>query len=318
MGSTWVATSSTGTRFFVKRLKRGTQYTFGVRGRNSEGAGDASHPVTQNTPIASLHNALFFKECVNYLDRGARVSVHGNPSELVRAVADNNYKTFTREKDLVINIAVGGNPTRVDAIFVKGQDIEGHSAEPTGGTGVGYNNRGMPSTMKNWEGTEVSTVVAGFQHDLYLLDQHFTATSVRMTFTGANAKIHEIMLLEFGIEIDANSDFTEIATNFVDRSGVVHPDPGGGISYTPPLGGGRDRWQIDYAVKVVPGKTLLETPEEFLYWRSENRNHVHVQEFTRFPWRVFPAVFLGKSVPVRYRTNDKTGGELLTFRVAEQ
>ena len=120
LGTTWIGTGSTGTRFFVKRLKRGTQYTFGVRGRNSEGAGDASSPVTQNTPIASLHNALFFKECVNYFDDGARVSVHGNPSELVRAVADNNYKTFTREKDLVINIAVGGNPTRVDAIFVKG------------------------------------------------------------------------------------------------------------------------------------------------------------------------------------------------------
>ena len=61
LGSTWVATGSTGTRFFVKRLKRGTQYTFGVRGRNSEGAGDASRPVTQNTPIASLHNALIFQ-----------------------------------------------------------------------------------------------------------------------------------------------------------------------------------------------------------------------------------------------------------------
>ena len=47
LGSTWVATGSTGTRFFVKRLKRGTQYTFGVRGRNSEGAGAASNPVTQ-------------------------------------------------------------------------------------------------------------------------------------------------------------------------------------------------------------------------------------------------------------------------------
>ena len=302
----------------MKRLKRGTQYTFGVRGRNSEGAGDASNPVTQNTPIASLHNALFFKECVNYFDKGARVSEHGDPSNIIRAVADNDYNTFTRQKDLVINIAVNGQPTRVDAILVKGQDIEGHSAEPTGGTGSGYSNRMMPLVVKNWEGTEVSTVVAGFQHDLYLLDQHFTATSVRLTFTGANARIVEIMLLEFGIEIDANSDFTEIATNFVDRSGVVHPDPGGGISYTPPLGGGRDRWQIDYAVKVVPGKTLLETPEDFLYWRSENRNHVHVQEFTRKPWRVFPAVFLGKSVPVRYRTNDKTGGELLTFRVAEQ
>ena len=136
-GTTWIPTGSTGTRFFVKRLKRGTQYTFGVRGRNSEGAGDASNPVTQNTPIASLHNALFFKECVNYFDRGARVSVHGNPSELVRAVADNNYKTFTREKDLVINIAVGGHPTRVDAIFVKAKGVTRHSGTPSGGNGDG-------------------------------------------------------------------------------------------------------------------------------------------------------------------------------------
>ena len=318
LGSTWVATGSTGTRFFVKRLKRGTQYTFGVRGRNSEGAGEASSPVTQNTPIASLHNALFFKECVNYFDDGARVSVHGNPSELVRAVADNNYKTFTREKDLVINIAVGGNPTRVDAILVKGQDIEGHSAEPTGGTGSGYSNRMMPATVKNWEGTEVSTVVAGFQHDLYLLDSHFTATSVRMTFTGANAKITEIMLLEFGLEIDANADFTQIDPDFVDRTGVVHPDAGDGIAYSPSIGDGRDKWQVDYVVRVVPGKTLLETPEDFLYWRSDNRNHVHAMEPSRFPLRIFPSVFMRKSVPIRYRTDSKTSGEILSFRVAEQ
>ena len=318
LGSTWVATVGTGTRFFVKGLKRGTQYTFGVRGRNSEGAGDASHPVTQNTPIASLHNALFFKECVNYLDRGARVSVHGNPSELVRAVADNDYNTFTRQKDLVMNIAVNGNPTRVDAIFVKGIDIEGHSAEPTGGTGVGYNNRVMPLTVKNWEGTEVSTVVAGFQHDLYLLDSHFTATSVRMMFTGTDAKIYEIMLLEFGLEINANSDFTQINPDFVDRSGVVHPDAGSGIAYSPSIGDQRDKWEIDYVVKVVPGKTLLETPEEFLYWRAKNKNHVFAMEPSRFPWRVFPAVFVRKRVPVRYRTDDKLAGEVLNFRVAEQ
>ena len=318
LGTTWIATGSTGTRFFVKRLKRGTQYTFGVQGRNSEGAGDASSPVTQNTPITSLHNALFFKQCVNYFDDGARVSVHGNPSELVRAVADNDYRTFSTVTDYAINTAVGGQPTRVDAIFVKAKGVTRHSGTPSGGNGTGWTNVNLPSTVKNWEGTDVSTTVLGFQHHLLLLDQHFTATSVRVQFEGTNVEIYEILLLEFGIEIDANSDFTEIATNFVDRSGVVHPDPGGGISYTPPLGGGRDRWQIDYAVKVVPGKTLLETPEEFLYWRSENRSHVHVQEFTRKPWRVFPAVFLGKSVPVRYRTNDKTGGELLTFRVAEQ
>ena len=318
VGSDWIDTKNLRTRFFIRRLKRATRYTFAVRGRNSEGAGDASRPVTQNTPIASLHNALFFKECVNYFDNGGRVSEYGNPSNIIRAVADNDYNTFTREKDLVINIAVGGNPTRIDAIFVKGQDIEGHSAEPTGGTGVGYSNRRMPLVVKNWEGTDVSTVVAGFQHDLYLLDPHFTATSVRLTFTGTDAKIYEIMLLEFGIEIDSNADFTQINPDFVDRSGVVHPDAGSGIAYSPSIGDQRDKWEIDYVVKVVPGKTLLETPEEFLYWRAKNRNHVFCMEPSRFPWRIFPAVFVRKRVPVRYRTDDKLAGEVLNFRVAEQ
>ena len=318
-GTTWIPTESLSTRFFVKGLKRGTQYTWQVRGLTESGAGDASSPVTERTPIASLHNALFFKECVNYFDDGARASVHGDPTKLVRAVADNNYKTFTQEKDLVINIAVNGQPTRVDAIFVKGIDIEGHSAEPTGGSGSGYSNRVMPSTVKNWEGKDVSTIVAGFQHDLYLLPAHFTAKEVRMTFTGANAIITEIALLEFGLEIDANSDFTQINPDFVDREGVVHPDPGGGIFYDSPIGADeRDKWEVDFTVRILPNKTLLQTPEEFLYWRSENRNHVFAMEPSRFPWRVFPATFVRRRVPIRYRTDDKLAGEILNFRVAEQ
>lgn len=317
-GTTWIPTESLSTRFFVKGLKRGTPYTWQVRGITENRTGTESSPVTERTPIASLHNALFFKECVNYFDQGARVSVHGDPSTLVREVADNDYNTSTTEKDLVINIAVNGQPTRVDAVFVKGIGIEGHSAVPTGGSGSGYSNRMMPETVKNWEGTDVSTVVNGFQHDLYLLDEHFTATSVRLTFTGTDAKITEIMLLEFGISIDANGDFTEIATNFVDRTGVIHSDPGGGIAYDSPIGDDRDKWQIDYVAKVVPRKTILQTPEAFLYWRSENRNHVHAQEPSRFPWRIFPATFVRKSVPVRYRTDDKTGGEIIAFQVSEQ
>ena len=115
-GTKWIPTESLSTRFFVKGLKRGTQYTWQVRGITSNGPGDASSPVTERTPIASLHNALFFKECVNYFGQGARVSEYGNPSNIIRAVGDNDYRTFTREKDLVLNIAVNGNPTRVDAI----------------------------------------------------------------------------------------------------------------------------------------------------------------------------------------------------------
>ena len=318
LGATWKATGSTRTRYLVKNLERGTAYTFAVRGVSDDDEGPASGSVTKRTPIASLNNCLFFKECVNYFDDGARVSKYGAPATLIHAAADNDYRTFTSEKDLVLNIAVNGQPTRVDAIFVKGIDIEGHSAEPTGGTGSGYSDRRMPSTVKNWEGTEVSTMVNGLQHDLYLLPAHFTAKSVRLTFTGANAKIYEVMCLEFGREIDANADFTEIATNFVDREGIVHSDPGGGIVYDSPIGNERDKWEIDYVVRVVPGKTLLETPEDFLYWRSENRNHVFCMEPSRFPGRVFPAVFVRKRVPVRYRSDDKTGGEIINFRVAEQ
>ena len=318
-GTKWIPTGSTKTRFFVKGLKRGTQYTWQVRGLTNNGPGDASSPVTARTPIASLHNALFFRECVNYFGQGVRVSEYGNPSNIIRAVADNDYRTFTREKDLALNIAVNGQPTRVDAIFVKGIDIEGHSAEPNGGTGVGYSNRMMPDTVKNWEGTDVSTIVAGFQHDLYLLPAHFTAKEVRMTFTGADAKITEIMLLEFGLEIDANSDFTQINPDFVDREGVVHPDLGGGIVYDSPISADdRDKWEIDYVVKIVLGKTILQTPEEFLYWQSENRNHVSFMEPSRFPWRGFPSTFVKRRVQVRYRTDDKLAGEVLNFRVAEQ
>ena len=318
LGSEWVGTDSTRTRFLVKGLKRGTEYTFSVRGVNDYGTGTASRPVTQNTPIASLHNALFFKECVNYFDDGARVSEYGNPSNIIRAVADNDYKTYTREKDLVINIAVGGNPTRVDAIFVKAKGVTRHSGTPSGDNGTGWTNVNLPFTVKNWEGTDINTTVLGFQHHLLLLDQHFTATSVRVRFQGTNVEIYEIMLLEFGISIDANGDFTEIATNFVDREGVIHSDPGGGIAYSPSIGDQRDKWEIDFTARILPNKTLLQTPEEFLYWRSENRNHVHAMEPSRFPWRVFPAVFVRKSVPVRYRTDDKLGGEVLNFRVAEQ
>ena len=318
LGTTWIATGSTGTRFFVKELKRGTQYTFAVRGRNSEGAGATSRAVTQKTPIASLHNALFFKECVNYFDNGGRVSEHGNPSNIIREVADNDYQTFSNVTDYAIDMSRNNQPTRVDAVFIKSKGITQHSGTPTGGSGTGWTNEALPETVKNWEGTEVSTTVAGFQHHLYLLDSHFTATSVRVRFEGTNVELYEIMLLEFGISIDANGDFTEIATNFVDREGVIHSDPGGGIAYDASIGDQRDKWEVDYVVRVVPGKTMLETPEDFLYWRAKNRNHVFCMEPSRFPWRIFPAVFVGKSVPVRYRTDDKIGGEILNFRVAEQ
>ena len=317
-GTTWIATGSTGTRFFVKGLKRGTQYTFGVRGRNSAGAGAGSRPVTERTPIASLHNALFFKECVNALDNGERVSEHGNPSNIIRAVADNNYKTFSNATDYAIDMSRNNQPTRVDAVFIKSKGVTRHSGTPTGGSGTGWTNEALPATVKNWEGTHISTTVLGFQHHLLLMDQHFTATSVRVRFEGTNVEVYEILLLEFLLEIDANSDFTEIAPDYVDRSAVIHPSPGGGVQRSSALGAERPKWETNYVVKIVPGKTLLESVDEFVYQMGENPNIVHAQEPSRYPARVHPASFLLKRVPTRLRSDDKLQGDAVQFRVGEQ
>ena len=314
-GTTWIATGSTGTRFFVKGLKRGTQYTFGVRGRNSAGAGVGSRPVTQNTPIASLHNALFFKE---YVNSGNRVTVHGSPTDIVRAAVDNDYRTFSNATDYAIDMSRNNQPTRVDAVFIKSKGVTRHSGTPTGGSGTGWTNEALPATVKNWEGTHISTTVLGFQHHLLLMDQHFTATSVRVRFEGTNVEVYEILLLELLLEIDANGDFTEIAPDYVDRSAVIHPSPGGGIQRSSSLGAERQKWETNYVVKIVPGKTLLESVDEFVYQMGENPNIVHAQEPSRYPARVHPASFLLKRVPTRLRSDDKLQGDAVQFRVGEQ
>jgi len=268
--------------------------------------------------MASLHNALFFKECMNYREGGARVHQQGNATNILRAAADNDYNTYTTEKDIVLNIAEGRSPTRVDAVFLKGRNITRYTGRPTGGTGRGWTNRNLPARVRNWEGTEVRTVVNGFQHDLYLLDSHFTATSVRLTLTGTNARLYEVMLLELLMEIDANSDFTEIAPDYVDRSAVIHTGPEGGIRRSSPLGAERHKWETTYVVKIVPGKTLLESVDEFVTRMAANPNMVHAQEWTRYPARIHPASFLLTRVPTRLRGDNKLLGDVVQFRVGEQ
>jgi len=268
--------------------------------------------------MASIHNTLFFKECVNYFDDGARVTQRGNSRRILRAAADNDYTTFTPQKDLDINIARNRAATRVDAIFVKGQNITAHSAVPTGGSGAGYSNRRIPATVRNWEGTDIRTGVNGFQHDLYLLNRHFTATSVRFRVTGTNARIYEVMLLEFLLEIDANSDFTEIAPDYVDRSGIIHTSPDGGILRTAPLGGARHKWETTYVVKIVPGKTELQSVDAFVYQMSQHPNIVHAQEPSRYPARIYPASFLLTRIPTRLRGDNKLLGDVVEFRLGEQ
>ena len=318
LGPTWIPTKSAGLRGFVGNLARGTEHTFAVRARNAEGVGPVSNILQQHTPIASLHNALFFKDCVNLDAQGARVSQYGSPTTLVREAADNDFTTFTTLTDLAVDISVNGNPTRVDAFFLKSKGVRHHSGTPSGGTGTGWTHAPVPATIRTDEGTEVSTTVAGFQHQLLLLDSHFTATSVRLQFSGTpDIAIYEIMLIEFGIEMNANGDFTEIAPDKVDRTAVLHTDTDGGILRAD-TGLGRERWEVNYVAKFVPGRTLIAAASDFLHWREHNKNCVFFQEPSRYPERGYPAAFMKRRVPVRLRGDSKSLGDVVNFQIGER
>lgn len=270
--------------------------------------------------MASLHNTLLFTYPRNYRDDVDRVTKRGDTSVLIPQVVDNDYTTFTTEKDIDINIAEGSSPTRVDAVLIKGTGITAHSGTPSGGSGSGWSNRSIPGTIDNYNGVEVSTTVHDFQHDLYLLPNHFTATSVRLRLTGTNARLYAVMLLELKWEIDANNgDFTQIYPDFVDRSGQLDQSPRGRLSRSEVLGASRSKWEIDYAIKVIPGKTLIESVDDLVLWFSENPNIGFVQEFSRYPWRAFPATQTLLRIPTRPRNNNYKGaGDIVSINIAEQ
>ena len=255
--SAYTDTKSVSGRYLVSGLTRGSNQTFSVRAKRADGTTGSAVTVTKRTPIASLHNALFFRDCRNLEGKGSRVTEHGNSSNILRAAADNDLETYTDETDLAIDISDGTNPTRVDAIMTITEGVASHVGVATGGVGTGWTTRTIPTTIKNWEGTNVSTTVDNKQHDLYLLDTHFTATSVRVTFTGSNIRIYGIYLLEFGVEINCNGDMTEISPDFVDRNFVLHQQADGGVIRETGRGG-RQKFEIDFTAKFC-GRTNRDT-----------------------------------------------------------
>ena len=124
---------------------------------------------------------------------------------IVSEMTDNDYTTYSDEDDVDVNIAdASGNPTRVDAVFVKCSGVASYRGNPTGGAGSGWTARTIPDTVDNFSGTAVETTLDGFQHDLFLLDPPFTATSVRLRFTGTDIKIYAVMLIQIIAQWDVN------------------------------------------------------------------------------------------------------------------
>ena len=269
--------------------------------------------------MPSIHNTLIFREPHHILKNKSRVTEHGNPANVIEAVGDNDYTTFSDVIDYNINIASDGNPTRVDAVFVKGKGVTRYEGTPTGGSGTGWRQRIIPDTVTNYEGDTVDTTIDGFQHDLFLLPSPFTATSVRLQFAGTGIEIYEIMLLELGVEIDANeSDFLEIQPIQVDRTGSVDISDSGQLSRDPGDSNARHRRNTDATIKVIPGVSLIQNVDEFLFWLEDNPHFVLAEEFTRHPKWVYPAINGSTRIQVRYLTDFKPNGYAVPFRILER
>ena len=259
----------------------------------------------------TLHNTLFFKNPQNYLP--GRVLRRGT-STLITEMTDNNYRTFSREQDVDINMSdESGNPTRITHIFIKGKNLEDYALTPIGGSGTGFTGRILPTSVLNYEGTASRTTVSGFQHDLYELPSAVTAASVRLRFTGANAQIHAAMLLNRGWHLNANAQFTQIDFNKVDRTGSLIQNPTGRTRRAASFAGSRFKWEGQYTC-IFRDETLAA----FHAWIEANLNFAFAQEFTRYPARVFPATFPAFRLPNGYLTLVKSNGEWTQFRVAER
>ena len=259
----------------------------------------------------TLHSSLFFKDPINYLP--GRVKIHGMQT-VVPEMTDNDYKTFSSQADVDMDVSEDSNATRITHIFLKAKNIDAYTFTPTGGAGAGFSNRSLLTTVTNYEGESTSTTVSGFQHDLYPLPAAITATTARLQFTGTHPEIYALMLLDIGIEIDANSRFTQIDFQKVDRTGTLTTNPTGRTRRNPPFAGTRFKWEGAYVCQFRG-----ESVSAFLAWLEANPNFAFAQEFSRYPARVFPTANPSTRIRNGYLNPEaKSNGEFVQFRVSER
>ena len=294
-------------------LREDYTWEIALRAINIDGTADEKYTVNVSASNQSLRNDVLFCEYpVNYV--GDKVTRRGT-STIVREITDNDYATFSDHDDFDINIAIGGVATEVDAIFLKGKNIDSWSVTPSGGSGTGFTNRAIQESVVNFEGAAVDTTVWDFQHDLAVLDSPFTASNVRLRVSGTDFEIYAIMVLKIGVSIDANNGFTEIYDGMDDRTGEEHITVKGRGSRQPSIGDQRFKFQVPLVAWFEEQKQLYE---EFLYWMERNVNFTLVNEFNRNPMQGYPAAFASLEVTSKYVSYYKGTAETLTFLIKEK
>ena len=264
--------------------------------------------------------AQFFAYPLNY---GGSRSQH-------KAVADNDYRTFTTSTSMLLHIDSKGDGSG-DArawtdIFVKCKAVSSWTAAFTDGQNIPSPSpfpRTLPQTVTNDSGDTVSTVVDGYQHDLHniYLDESTAkpkAKSITLTFTGSSPKIYEVMILDRLLTLNSDGGFSRIEYDNLDM-GSYESDLRGQRTYVPALGGTRDKWLVNLTLNSLRAGNSRDTiADDLLHFIRRYKSFVFAPEYNRYPDRVFPAGWDDQRSAVRYFARWKGAGRKISFSIREK
>ena len=263
---------------------------------------------------------IFFDYPLNY---------GGNRSQY-QAVADNDYRTYSEQTSMLLNIdSVGdgtGTARDLTNIFLKCTGIASYSAALTDPANITSPvARTLPATVTNDSGDTVETTVDGFQHDLNNLwtDESAPkpkAKGVTLTVTAAASqtpRIHEVMILDRLLTLNSDGGLSRIEYDSIDL-GTVEPDLRQRLSYVPPIGGERDKWLANLTL-LSPRQAAArdKIADALIHFIRKYKNFVFAPEYNRHPDRVFPALWPNPTTQIRYLAKWKGAGRRALFSVRE-
>ena len=267
--------------------------------------------------------AQFFDYPLNY----------GSGRSQYKAVADNDYATFTEQNSMLLHIDTAGDGSGTARpftdIFVKGTGIASYTAAFTNPENItSPAARTLPETVKNDSGDTVSiTDLDGFQNDLHSLWQDRTlsiskpkAKSITLTFTaktGETPRIYEVMVLDRLLTLNSDGGLSRIEYDSLDL-GTVEPDLRKRLSYVPPIGGERDKWIANLTLLSPRTRTTRDTiADALISFIRRYKRFVFAAEYNRYPDRVFPALWPNPETQIRYLSRWKGAGRRALFSVRE-
>ena len=264
--------------------------------------------------------AQFFDYPLNY----------GGGRSQYRAVADNDYNTFTSQASMLLHIdtAGDGSGTARDFtdIFIKCSGISSYTAALTNPENITGSPaaRTLPETVTNDSRDSVPITVDGYQHDLHNLwtDESTAkpkAKSITLTFTavtGETPRIYEIMVLDRLLTLNSDGGFSRIEYDSISL-GTVEPDLRKRLSYVPPIGNERDKWLVNLTLYSPRRGTRETLSDQLVSFIRRYKRFVFAPEHKRYPDRIFPALLPNPETQIRYLSRWKGGGRRVLFSVRE-